>query len=1039
VGLKHFIKNLDLFEKWRMRFSDTVRLIRVYVSSARDVADERQAMEEVVAAINRTDGDAGNFRLETFQWTKDVVTRLGGRPQEIVNEKPPPYDIFVGIMAARFGQPTGTHSSGTEEEFRAAYSRYEQTEAPWIAFYFRDQVIPGTNLDALQQYMKVCEFRKELETKGLAQGYVGVNGDAQSFRAKIDEHLRKFARQLIPREAGDLAPLSDADPRKYLRALADLTGFIDIKGIQVGQNPVNRFPIEDLFITLTTTAAVAGSEQRGSKSPKKSSKTKPPAKNADFYPERQTIPLEQSLAEDRLVIIGDPGAGKSTFLNRITHALCRQELGLVPAAELQKLGIPDRTFPVYVRVGRLSQYLLQHQNDHDAPVADSAAWLCRFLAQNCANNGWGLDAEFFETQLADGRATVLLDGLDEAPDRTLRERVSRVVESVARSYGGCRFVASSRPAAYTSGAVLAGFAQVRIDPLSVEAVETFLRRWCQAVYVEGTAVAERRRVELSAALRARPEIRRMARTPLMLTVLAVVHWHEKCLPEQRAELYEWVLRWLARSRQDQKTNSGRETAERTLELLRELALGMQTHPRGVLKQIPQRQAAELLAEEFANGKLDHKATDRAQAFLESEELDSGIIVKRGGEIEFWHRTFQEYLAARALAARTESDRNKLLFGPPVRVYQSEWNEVMALLASVLHGFGKDMVDNLIGKLITRLGPGAELVDEARCAGLVGVMLRDLRPSNYQPPNTQFDELLHRVTAIFDRDRCSGVPVTIRIAAADALAQVGDARIDVTRTDYWVTIPACQFRRGAQKTDASQPNFDADAKASEGTVQQVTLSEYQIARYPVTVGQYMEFMNDGGYVKPDLWSAGGFGEFGSEPEGWDRQLPHPSRPVVGVSWFEAKAYCSWSGFRLLTEAEWERGARGLHSHRYPWGDDPPDETIANFNQNIGHPTPVGIFPLGNSAEGVCDLAGNVWEWCEDWHCDYETEHATNPVGPKTGSNRVVRGGSWVGGADHCRSAFRSGDRPYFRDNDLGFRLAPRSVQEQAERRHEGRRR
>ena len=251
---------------------------------------------------------------------------------------------------------------------------------------------------------------------------------------------------------------------------------------------------------------------------------------------------------------------------------------------------------------------------------------------------------------------------------------------------------TSRPAAYLGQTVLPGFTQTRIEPLSEEAVETFLARWCDAVYVSQPDAARQHGAELLAAVRTRPEIRRMARNPVMLTALAVVHWNERRLPEQRAELYQSIIIWLSRSREQRP---GRQTAERTVTLLQELALAMQADATGRKTQLPRREAAEKIAAEFAGDPQSKDAIADAERFLDEEEIDSGIVVARGAELAFWHLTFQEFLAAKAVASRPESEQQKILLQDPQRPYLADWREVMLLLAGVLHGQGRGKVDWLM--------------------------------------------------------------------------------------------------------------------------------------------------------------------------------------------------------------------------------------------------------------------------------------------------------------------------------------------------------
>lgn len=786
------------------------------------------------------------------------------------------------------------------------------------------------------------------------------------------------------------------DTRPYLCALRDMTGYIDIRGLQVGKGRAHRFPIEELYISLT---ARRHSDGGGSNS----------------------VLLEDAIHNDRLVVVGDPGAGKTTFLRRIAHRFSLFELDEAPEESIHR-PINDRTFPIFVRLNDLALHMVRHATDATAPPGDAApAWLLHFLTAASEASCWGLDEQFFRVQLQDGLCTVLLDGLDEAADRIVRQRLSRLIEQLCRAYKGCRFVVTCRPAAYTGDVTLPDdFVHATIDPLSDEAVEVFLSCWCQALHAESRSAADNLRRDLISALRARPEIRRMARNAVMLTALAVVHWNERRLPEQRAELYESIIRWLARSR-EQRT--GREREERSVVLLQELALHMQNHPEGMKIRVPKRWAAEQLAREWGST-VDRDLIAKAQNFLGAEELDSGIIVERGNDVQFWHRTFQEFLAARAIGSRPDSEQYALLLEPVNRLYLPEWREVMVLLAGVLCRQGPAKMDNLVRTVLSRLGGKGTLAECARCAGLLGAMLRDLVPLDYQPPDGQYHDLLVRVMAIFLPEGAAGVSIENRIAAADALGQAGDPRIDFAAADYWITIPEGTFLMGAQSKDPQMANYDAEAREREAPVHEVYLEAYRVGRYPVTVGQYRQFMEDDGYQEGRWWKHGGYREF-SEPQDWEQQQPYPSRPVVGVSWWEAVAYCVWTGFRLPTEAEWERVARCTDGRKYPWGNADPDSTTTNCRESgIGHPTPVGLFPTDVTAEGVFDLGGNVWDWCQDWYDDkyYARSPRRNPVGPDNALYRVIRGGSWRDDAGYCRAAIRFGNGPQRRYDDVGFRVA-----------------
>jgi len=205
----------------------------------------------------------------------------------------------------------------------------------------------------------------------------------------------------------------------------------------------------------------------------------------------------------------------------------------------------------------------------------------------------------------------------------------------------------------------------------------------------------------------------------------------------------------------------------------------------------------------------------------------------------------------------------------------------------------------------------------------------------------------------------------------------------------------------------------EGRPDELPVHRVTLPAFRLALLPVTNEDYAAFLAGTGHDAPRFWE--------------DAAFNRPRQPVVGVSWFDATAYCAWlrdvSGvaYRLPTEAEWEKAARGgVEGAKYPWGEEPFDGSAGRFQQDatweVGRAPPNG--------HGLIDIGFNIHEWCSDWYDAgyYAVSPEGDPQGPATGARRASRGGAWRHAVKVSRCAARSSIPPDYRYNDYGFRVA-----------------
>jgi len=326
-----------------------------------------------------------------------------------------------------------------------------------------------------------------------------------------------------------------------------------------------------------------------------------------------------------------------------------------------------------------------------------------------------------------------------------------------------------------------------------------------------------------------------------------------------------------------------------------------------------------------------------------------LLPRPGGRAAFYHLSVQEFLAAERIL-RTEDD---LLPEFRARGAVAGWRPTLLFLFAGKIGmrtprWGTDLLATLIAELdraAVRANPApAVLIAEALDLCLA---------KNYAVP----EELKEKFRGAALNPIEDEVELQARHALGITLGRVGDPRIVDLRDsqgnvnlEAYVEVPSGTYPYG-----------------DEGRTVEIR-RPFWIGRYPVTNQQFAAFIAAGGYRDRQWWSNEGRvwleAENAVEPSYWhDRRWNAPSQPVVGVSFWEAEAFCAWAGGRLPTEEEWEAAARGPTGLVYPWGDAWQDGICNTSETGLGVTSPVGLFPRARPADrAIDDLTGNVWDWC-----------------------------------------------------------------------------
>lgn len=816
---------------------------------------------------------------------------------------------------------------------------------------------------------------------------------------------------------------------KYLNRLSRVCLSLPLVALGGGDGDESDITLDKIYIALNTT------EERERKI----------AENirVRFDSKDELIPaLEMVAKHKKLALLGDPGAGKSTFVKN----LLAWQSGLLLGKIQEPNGIEAELLPALIILRDLSPRLAKLQVDtlpadqRDAQLAQTV-WehMQADLGEECADYSEGLSEA-----LHSGKCLLVLDGLDEVP-HDLRLQVRQAVDALFKKYHLQRAILTCRVRSYVGETILSSFESRTLAPFDEDQIKNFVEHWYITQRNLGKFNEEQAKERMSDLIAAAVEddMQELSSNPMLLTTMAIIHQREVGLPRERVRLYQQAVEVLLRRWQKHKVGDAAlaEFLKNDLKLRAVMeALAYQAHRASAKESgtgsLLRKDMLALLEEDTLLGDM-HLAVE----FLDYADQRAGLLVGYGGELNkptaysFPHRTFQEYLAGAYLAR--QRDRVRTFYEHAAEGDSWDLAAQLAFEELYYNRRGENELLDLAYQLDQPGGTGEQCERARLWAGqIVALVGKDVTERDTHP-NGGKAYLSRLIPGLVQVLTSEVLPPLERAEAGRILAQLGDPREDVMTIEKitFCRIPAGEFIMGEGEK-----------------LRKVTLPEYFISQYPITNAQFNAFVKAEGYKQEKYWAeakqneywseAGIKGDYDKVPRKapWNTGIPftYSNHPVLSVTWYEALAFTHWLNEQiqqagqfcifnekdpapfnnewqvtLPNEAEWEKAARGTDGRAYPWTGE-FDLNFANTSETgIKSTSAVGCFPQGQSPYGVQDASGNVQEWMLN---DYKSEKKV--FGFK---EKALCGGSFNSQSNHVRCALHDGFIPDFGDGNYGFRV------------------